>query len=321
MHRPRCTATLQVGSARDAVSMTRINQQIAGGPSGSAETTGTDSFVASVPARAHDVGPRPHRGRLQPVASTCGRSQRLPPSPIVLYRDSTSSTVTGTAAAPFSLAFTNPADGYSSSDNDQVSSATLTWFAPDGSGATPSDPAQAFLVVALQSSYPSVPYGQPNSGHFFSSFTPLPGNRLTFTPTGGAAVTGTSSTSTFSSTNAASDDDGIFDAVYWFSVPATTTGGTLTVTAGPATGTEYTGFTGTRQPGADQCHRVGRPSRSASRPSRLHRRPNAGRPGSVPRCRPPAWPQPRAARTRPLARLLPRIRGSRSGPVSSRCSS
>ena len=26
------------------------------------------------------------------------------------------------------------------------------------------------MVLGLQSSYPDVPYGQPNSGHFFSSF-------------------------------------------------------------------------------------------------------------------------------------------------------
>jgi len=238
------TAALQGGSARAPVSMTRISQQIAGGPSGSAETTGTDSFVASVPARAHSA---------DLVLTEAGFSQsfdlwtltRLPPSPSVLYRDPSSSTVTGMAAASFNLAFTNPADGFSSSDDAQLSSATLTYFAPDGSGTTPGNPSQAFLVVGIQSSYPNVPYGQPNSGHFFSSFTPLPGNRLTFTPTGGSALKGTSSTTAFSSTNAASDDDGIFDTLYWFSVPATTTAGTLTVTPGPATGTEYTGFTGT----------------------------------------------------------------------------
>ena len=237
------SASLRVGDATQSIDLTRIDQAIAGGASGTAETTGTDSFVASVPAREHDV---------DLVLTEAGFTQsfdlwtlqRLPPSPAVLYRDASSSTVTGSAASSFNVAFTNPADGFSSSDNAQVSSATLSWFAPGGSGTTPGSTSQAFLVVGLQSSYPDVPYGQPNSGHFFSSFTPLPGNRLTFTPTGGTAVTGTSSTTAFSSTGAASDDDGLFDSVYWFTVPASTTGGTLTVTAGPATGTEYTGFTG-----------------------------------------------------------------------------
>ncbi|MGO8873190.1 MAG: hypothetical protein ACLQPH_17640, partial [Acidimicrobiales bacterium] len=247
------SAALKAGSASLPVSMTRINQEIAGGTNGSAETTGTngsaettgtDSFVVSIPAATHNV---------DLVLTEAGFNQwfdlwtlkRLPPSPTILYRDPSSSTVTGTAAGSFSLAFTNPADGFSSSDDDQVSSAALTWFAPDGSGTTPGNPSQAYLVLGLQSSYPDVPYGQPNSGHFFSNFTPQPGNRLTFTPTGGSPVTGTSSTTAFSSTSAASDDDGIFDALYWFTVPASTTGGTLTVTDGPATGTEYTGFTGT----------------------------------------------------------------------------
>jgi hypothetical protein len=237
------TASLKVGAVSVPVSMTRIDQAIASGTNGSAETTGTDNFVASVPARSHEV---------DLVLSEAGFSQSLnlwtlepvPPSPSVLYRDANSSRVTGTAGATFHLAFTNPADGFSSSDHAGVSSAELTYFAPDGSGTTPNDPTQAFLVVGLQSSYPSVPYGQANSGHFFSSFTQLPGSRLIFTRTGGAGVTATAATSAFSSINAASDDDGIFDSLYWFTVPATTTGGTLTVTAGPASGTEYTGFTG-----------------------------------------------------------------------------
>ena len=58
-------------------------------------------------------------------------------------------------------------------------------------------------------------------------------------------VDGLSNTSAFVSTNAASDDDGLFDAVYFFTVPATTTGGTLTVNTGQEVGDEYTGFTGT----------------------------------------------------------------------------
>ena len=49
------SAALKVGTASVPVAMTKINQQIAGGASGSTSTTGTDSFVASVPTSAHDV--------------------------------------------------------------------------------------------------------------------------------------------------------------------------------------------------------------------------------------------------------------------------
>jgi hypothetical protein len=235
------TGTLRVGKAALGISMVRVDQAIAGGSSGSTETTGTESFVASVPASSHEVSlGLTESGFTQWL--DLWTLQRVPPSPVVLYRDAQSSSVTGTGSASFHLAFSNPADGYGSTDSVQVSSASLSWFAPGGTH--PADPNDADLVVGLQSSYPSVPYGQPNSGHFFSGFTPLPGSRLIFTPTGGAGETATADTADFSSTNAASDDDGLFDAIYTFTVPATTTGGSLAITPGPAEGTEYTGFTG-----------------------------------------------------------------------------
>jgi hypothetical protein len=236
------TAKLTFADASLPVSMSSIDQQVAGGTTGSAQTTGTDSFVASVPARAHNVDLDLSEGGFS-QSLDLWTLQRVPPSPVVLYRDPTSSNVSGTAAGPFHVSFTNPADGFSSSDDAQVKSPTLTYFAPGSSSTTPGNPAQAFVVLEIQSSYPDIPYGQPDSGHFFSSFTPLPGSQLTFTPTGGSAVPATADTTDFSSTNAA-NDDGLFDALYSFSVPATTTGGTLSVLAGTATGTEYTGFTG-----------------------------------------------------------------------------
>ncbi len=67
------TAVLDVGAASVPVAMTTINQQIAGGTSGSAETTGTDSFVASVPAVTHDVALVLYRGRVHASRWTCGR--------------------------------------------------------------------------------------------------------------------------------------------------------------------------------------------------------------------------------------------------------
>ena len=237
------SARLQLAATSLPVSMSTINQQIAGGMSGAAQTTGTDSFVASVPARSHDVALLLSEGGFS-QSLDLWTLDRNPPSPVVLYRAPSSSTVTGTAAGPFHVSFTNPADGFASSDDAQISSATLGYFAPGSSGTTPGNPAQAFLVLQIQSSYPDVPYGQPNSGHFFSSFTPLPGSQLTFTPMGGSAVPATADAADFSSTSAASDDDGLFDALYSFTVPATTTGGTLSVLPGTATGTEYTGFTG-----------------------------------------------------------------------------
>jgi DNA-binding SARP family transcriptional activator len=237
------SAALTIGSTTLPVSMSTIDQQVAGGSSGSSPTTGTDSFVASIPARVHDVSLALSEGGFS-QSLDLWTLKRIPPSPTVLYRDPTSSTVSGTAAGPFHVNFTNPADGFSSSNDAQVQSATLTYFAPGSSGTMPGNPAQAFLVLDLQSSYPSVPYGRPDWGHFFSAFTPLPGNQFTFTPDGAGAVPATADTADFSSTDAANDDDGLFDAVYSFAVPATTTGGTLSVVPGTASGMEFTGFTG-----------------------------------------------------------------------------
>ncbi len=177
------TAALKFGASSTPISMSAIDQQIAGGSSGTAQTTGTDSFVASVPARAHDVALVAVRRTASASRSTCGPSSASPRAPPSSTATRRRRRVTGTAAGPFHVSFTNPADGYSSSDDAQVQSASLTYFAPGASGTTPGTPDQAFLVLGLQSSYPSIPYGQPDSGHFFSGFTPLAGNRLTFTPT------------------------------------------------------------------------------------------------------------------------------------------
>src|SRR5258708_39280422 len=108
----------------------------------------------------------------------------------------------------------------------------LSYCGPGTALQTHESADDAYLVLGIQSSYPDIPYGQPDSGHFFSSFNPMAGTELTFTPTGNSAVDGLSNSSAFVSTNGASDDDGLFDAVYFFSVPATTTGGTLTVNTG-----------------------------------------------------------------------------------------
>jgi hypothetical protein len=126
-HQTAVSATLGLGGTTVALPMTTIDRQIAGGSSGSAPTTGTTTFVASVPAKNKGV--------------TLGLSedgfaqffdlwtlQRVPPSPVVLYWSPTASTVNGSAAGPFHVSFTNPADGYSSSDDAQVSSATLSYF-------------------------------------------------------------------------------------------------------------------------------------------------------------------------------------------------
>ena len=90
-------ADLMVGNKQMPISLDMIDGQIADGMHGSAEATGTDSFVASVPANDHSVALELTEGGFTQQFNLW-TLQRLPPSPVVLYRDPTSSTVTGTAA-------------------------------------------------------------------------------------------------------------------------------------------------------------------------------------------------------------------------------
>jgi hypothetical protein len=237
------SASVTAGSQAQPLNLSTIDEQLLGSGSANSWPSASQSFTVQVPDTTHAV---------DLVLSESGFSQafdlwtlkRVGASPLVLYRAPGSPTVDGTASGGFNLGFTNPADGFSSNDDVAVASAQLTYFAPDGSGTTPDDPNQAYLVLGIQSSSPNVPDGGANWGHYFAGFTPLPGDRLSFTPTGGTAVTASASSSAFSTTNAAANDDGLFDSVYWFEVPAITTGGTLSVTAGPLTGIEYLGFDG-----------------------------------------------------------------------------
>lgn len=235
-------ALIEVDGTQVTVDLTSLDDQIAGAGDDSTGT-GTESFVLSVPAHTHDV---------VLSLSEAGFSQRfdlwtlrrLSPAPAVLYRSPSSASVTATLSQAAQLPIENPADGYSSPANVLLSGATLTYFAPDGSGTTPDNPADAYLVPEISATHGGTGTpDQPNWGHFFSGITPLPGSRLTFTPTGGAPVTA-STAPRATTVGDPGGDDGLLQAQYWFTVPATTTSGTLTVATGPVTGTEYLGFSG-----------------------------------------------------------------------------
>ena len=233
----RVSASLEVGANQMPISMATIDQQIEGGTTGAALTTGTDSFTASVPAHQHNVALVLTEGSFS-QSLNLWTLRRVPPAPSVLYSDPRSASVAGSPSGTMQLNFMNPDDGFTGTDRVDVASTALTWFAPDGSGTTPADPHSAFLVVNLQSVA-----NEPNSGDFIGGFNPLAADLLTFTPSGGAPLTASTAPLTTSS-GEANGDDGLFDALYWFAVPATTTAGTLSVAAGPITGTEYNGFVG-----------------------------------------------------------------------------
>jgi hypothetical protein len=236
-------ALVEVDGTQVTVDLTSLDDQIAG-TEGDSAGTGTESFCLSVPTHGHDV---------DLVLTEAGFSQRfdlwtlkrLSPAPTVLYRGPTSSSVTTTTPATALLPTTNPADGYSNPAQLTLKGATLTYFAPDGSGTTPGNPTTAYLVADLTASPNNPPFTSPNWGHFFSTLTTLPGDQLTFTPTGGTPVTATTAP-LVTTPGLPTGDDGLFNAQYWFTVPATTTTGTITVPSGTVLGTEYLGFTATQ---------------------------------------------------------------------------
>jgi hypothetical protein len=117
----------------------------------------------------------------------------------------------------------------------------LSNFAPSGDDAAPTSPDQAVLSVLLDAEYAENP-GDPVDGHYLGAESPLPGSMVTFTPTGGKATPATLSNG--GDTNGkGNDDDGLFDAIYSFVVPATLTTGTLNIASGSFTGAEYITFT------------------------------------------------------------------------------
>lgn len=234
------TASVSASGRTVPVDLALLDQQIAGatGTTGSA----TETYSLSIPDHDHRVVLSLTRnGFAQHLDLWTLR--RLPPSPAVLYREPTGASVAASRLTSTTLTATNPADGFSSTATLKVRSVTLTYFAPDGSG-TPGTPTKAFLVVDLAATVMQQTANSPTWGHFLSGFSPIPGDRLTFTPSGGAPVTGSSAPQESSVGNPATDD-GLFDADYWFAVPASLTAGTIAVTPGPVTGVEFTGFVGT----------------------------------------------------------------------------
>lgn len=233
-------ATLTVGHEQLPVDLSAVDQAIEGaGPTVTGH--GEATYAASVPVRTHDVVLSVAEGGFS-QRFDLWTLRRLSPAPAVLYRSLTSATVADTQPQTASLPVTNPADGYTAPATVELTRATLTEFAPDGT--TPSAPTQAFCVVDLAARYTPGTVGQSNWGHFFSTLTPLAGTRLTFTPAGGQPVP--ASTAPLATTvGTGPNNDGLLAQQYWFAVPASVTSGTIAVTAGPAVGIEYVGFEGT----------------------------------------------------------------------------
>ena len=232
-------ATLEMTGDRPPLSLPltgtalRIDEQIERHSAGEEPGTGTGSFAASVPVKDHRVVLDLSQGSFSQQFDLW-TLKRLAPAPVILYRDPTSSVVTASNRGSGQLTITNPATGFVTQASVSVPTATLGYFAPGGPAATPMKPTEAFLSVTLQAT-------KTETAHSFEDYlggSAMPGSQLTFTPTDGSPVPAT--TLVPSATDVHGANDGLLAANYWFTVPAGTTTGTLTINAGQVTGTQYT---------------------------------------------------------------------------------
>jgi hypothetical protein len=236
---PTLSAALRWDGTSHPLSLSSIDDELQAGAGGSSDSASA-SYVASVPNDTHAVDLVLSEGGFSQTFDLWTLS-RVPPSPAVLYRDPTQTSLTGTAAGPATLSLSNPSDGFSGSADVTLQSAALGFFAPSGTTLSPG-PDQAVLSVVLDGEFPNNPNDPAGSGHYLGATTPLPASLLSFTPSGGTSVPATISDAG-DTTGKASSDDGLFDATYSFLVPATLTSGTLEVTAGSFTGAEFTLYT------------------------------------------------------------------------------
>jgi hypothetical protein len=237
---PAVTAVVVYGSNSSPLSLSSLNDQIAAQALQTTWASGSTSFVLPVPNTTHKVDLVLRQGSFSQSFDlwTLHRDGTIPS---VLYRSTDRPTLTSSSAASTTLAMTNPADGFSGSAQVTLGNATLSYFAAADAGLPPLSPDQAILSVILTATYPVNLNDATATGHYLGAQSPLPASFLSFTPAGTAAVTATLSESGY--TTGQADDDGLFDALYSFVVPASLASGTLTIGAGSFSGTEFTLYT------------------------------------------------------------------------------
>ena len=178
------SAALHWGGTTYPLSLTTIDDELQAGAGGSSDRASA-TFMASVPNDTHDVDLVLSEGTFAQSFNLWSLT-RVPPSPAVLYRDPSQTTIAGTAAGPAALALSNPSDGFTSSATVTLQSATLGFGAPSGANLAPG-PDQAVLSVVLDAEYPNDPSDPTGSGHYLGAEAPLPASMLSFTPSGASA--------------------------------------------------------------------------------------------------------------------------------------
>jgi hypothetical protein len=237
---PAVTAAVVYGSDSSPLSLSSLNDQLAVQALQSTWVSGSTSFVLSVPDTTHKVDLVLRQGSFS-QSFDLWSLQRDGPAPTVLYRSANRPTLTSSSAASTTLSLNNPSDGFSGIAQVAPANATLSYFAAPDAGVPTISFDQAILSVILTAQYPVNLNDATATGHYLGAQSPLPASFLSFTPNGAAPLTATMSQS--DSATGPAEDDGLFDALYSFVVPASLTSGTLTIGAGSFSGTEFTLYT------------------------------------------------------------------------------
>ena len=231
--------SLEVGKRSLPVTLTGIQAQLVT-QSQARLATAMATYAAAVPDGTHRVVLAMTQGTFT-QRFDLWTLRRIPPAPAVLYRAPTSPYVTASVEGTGTLTITDPQTGTSAPVDLRFLQATLTEWAPGGSNAPAPKPTDAFLWVRLLGTDKVEQTGHSATQHF--QMHTLPATRLVFMPAGGHPVAASSAPFTPGVTGPIYDD-GLFDADYWFVVPASVTTGALTVSAGRATGASCTILSG-----------------------------------------------------------------------------
>ena len=144
----------------------------------------------------------------------------------------------------YSIPVTNPLTKINLPSILLVASAHIDTSLPDGSGV---QAPKGFLYLTLQMSSGPIQRstGDPLYGSFYSQLTPLPASALSYATSPTKSYPATRINPIDQANNpAASTDDSMVDATYFFTVPSTNRMGTVIIAPTQTMGTPYQGFTG-----------------------------------------------------------------------------
>lgn len=143
----------------------------------------------------------------------------------------------------YEISVTNPVNHRDFTAVLLVQSAKLTTINPDGSGVA-APKGKNYLVMRASSGPVQLPLANPNSGSFFSNMTPLPATALRYVTTLGRSYSVTRASPINQTYNGNTNDDGLFDATFYFTVPLSNRSGTIVISPSRTIGVEYEGSVG-----------------------------------------------------------------------------